>query len=96
MSDLLDLYKTSTKQHVAEARSADKQEVNFFDRQNNVQGAFRQDEKKGDPTQFTPAAQDEYDTEVAKLVPPQSYDPKFPLHEFTPTKPYYNPGKAKN
>ena len=96
MSQLADLYKTSTKPHVVEARNAPGQDVNFFDREKAVQGAFKPDEMKGDQTQFSEAAQNEYDKEVSQITPPPSYDPAFPLHRYTEKTPFFAPGQPKS
>lgn len=96
MSQLVDLYKSSTKPHVADARQIPKEATDFFDREHKDSVGFTPGLKKGDPTQFTEKGLDEYTTEVNDLTPPESFDPKQPLHRYTPVTPFFNPGQPKN
>lgn len=95
MSQLVDLFNSSQKPRVAEARQIPKEETDFFDREHKIADGFTTGLKKGDPTQFKEAGLNEYDSQVASITPPPSYDPKTPLHRFTPKTPFYNPGQPK-
>jgi len=95
MSQLVDLYNKSPKPRVAEARLIPKEATDFFDREHKIADGFTPGEKKGDPTQFTDAAQQEYNAEVGSLTPPASYNPTFPLHRYTPETPFFDPGQPK-
>ena len=93
---LLDLYNTSTKPRVTQARQIPDQAVHFFDLQSKFEAnEFALQRKQGDPTDYTPYALDYYDYELTNMVIPQSFirtDPSIPLMEWNPTTPYYTPG----
>jgi hypothetical protein len=96
MSQLVDLYNKSQKPRVVEARQIPHEATHFFDREGHVNKGFVTGEKQGDPTAFSQAALNEYDTEVKNLTPPPSFDPQQPLHRYTPETPFFNPGQPKS
>lgn len=95
MSNLVDLYNTTDKQRPKESRDRiPLAETDFWDREHNDADGFTVQRRKGDPTQFTEDAQNEYHTDKNELVPPESFNPEFPLHRYTPENPFFNPGQA--
>lgn len=98
MSRLLDLFNkanASADPHAAAAKLIPGQTVDFFDRQNQIQGPYKLEVVQGNPTSFTNYALNYYDQELKTMVIPQSFvrvDPSTPLNEWSPKKPYYVPG----
>ena len=92
MSNLVDLYNTSDKLRPKQSREQiPGGAVDFFDREHKVADGFTVGDKKGDPTKFV-AAPHAYEDQVNDLVPPESFNASLPLHRYTPTTPFYNPG----
>lgn len=97
MSDLVDLYNTLDKQRVKESRERiPLQGTDFFDREHKFHDGFQVGFERGDQPRFTKEALDHYNTEVGELTTPESFDPAFPLHRFTPETPFNNPGEGDN
>lgn len=97
MSNLVDLYNSSDKQRPADSRERiPLEETNFFDETNQDAKGFTVQQKQLDPTQYTEKAQDQYNTEKDDLTPPESYNPEFPLHRYTPENSFFDPGAPQS
>ena len=93
MSDLVDLYNSSDKQRVKESRERiPLVGTDFFDREHKFHDGFKVGRTQNDKPQFTAEAFEFFHTKVTELTPPDSYDPAFPLHRYTPETPFNNPG----
>lgn len=97
MSNLADLYNSSDKQRPKESREKiPGGGTDFFDREHKFHDGFKTGREKGDKPQFTEEGLDHYNTEKAKLTPPESFNPEFPLHRNTPENPFFDPGQASS
>lgn len=97
MSNLVDLYNTTDKIRPADSRERiPLQGTDFWDREKKDAKGFSVDQDRSSPTQFTQGAQDQYNTEKDDLTPPESFNPEFPLHRFTPENPFFRPGEGQS
>jgi len=97
MSQLVDLYNSTKKLRPMEARTLiPGGGTDFFDRDHKFAEGFTVGRDQLSPTEFTEAAQQEYNTEKANFVPPLSYDPATPLHRYTPETPFAPAGQPKS
>ena len=95
MSNLVDLYNDSDKQRPKESRERiPGGGTDFFDREHRFHDGFKTGREKGDQPQFTEEGLDHYNTDKGELTPPESFDPSFPLHRYTPETPFFNPGEG--
>jgi len=96
MSDLKELYETSQAKRPTEARGIPGQKTDFFDLEHKVSDGFVPGKKKGDPTDFNEEViESEYETQIAELTPPPSFNPEQPLHRYNPKNVYGAPGQPK-
>lgn len=98
MSQLLDLFNSSTKPRPAASRLIPTQAVHFFDRTGDIQPGFVPFEPLR-KTEYTDKALQFYNTERADMVVPASFQPVspgVPLDRFSPDAPYYKPGEPGN
>jgi len=90
--DMLTRYLNSNAPTVVQARQIPGLAVHFFDLNSTYEtGGFKLNETVGEPTQFTAAALDEYDTEQKNKLIPQSFVPieaGVPLNRWTSGNPY--------
>lgn len=100
MSQLTDLYATSQKNNLVQARIIPKQAVNFIDQANEFQTEFTVGRTAGADTDFTDKALGYYGKERVGMVIPQSFvkqgDPSaaIELNRYSPDpdKSYGQPG----
>lgn len=102
MSDLVELYNTSQKPRVVDARTIPQAVVNFVDQINAWQNEYATNRKPGDSSAFTEKAVEYYDEELKTMVIPPSFVPQgdatqpIPLNRYSPNTPFYNPGRGSN
>lgn len=97
MSQLVDIYNRSQKLRPVQAKLIPGQAVNFFDRQNEFQDDWKNNQVPGSPSLYTEKALGYYDTELTNMVIPQSFvrhETEIPLNQWNPKKKYYSPGAA--
>jgi hypothetical protein len=96
--DMLTRFINSAKPRPAAARQIPGQHVQFFDRNGQFQkGGFQLLETPKEPSQFTNAALNWFDTEYAHMVVPDNFIPTdigINLQRWTSTTPYTVPGAA--
>lgn len=96
---LIDLYNSSTKLHVVEARSIPGEAVDFFDTQHQfTDKGFIPESRVGDPSAFNDAAFNYFDTLEKNFVPPTDFVPLDGapgLDAWTPANPYGAAGTPK-
>lgn len=97
MSNLVDLYNTTTKKRPQEARDRiPDQEANYFDRERKFSKGFLTGKKKLSPTSYTAQALDHYVTLVNQKTPPESFNPASPFHRYTDVNSFDPTGKGDN
>ncbi len=95
MSDILNLYNSSGKIRVVQARTIPGNKVNYFDVNSEFQSQFEtfQPQKQ---SSFTERAMDYYTNERENIVIPESFVPTetgINLHRWVPGDGYYTPGQ---
>jgi hypothetical protein len=95
MSDILNLYETSGKLRLVQARQIPEQQVNFFDVNSQFQTQFEAFQKLR-TTSYTDTALAYYDSARKNMVIPASYKPieaGINLNRWAPEKKYYEAGQ---
>lgn len=98
MSQLLDLFNSSTKARPAASRLIPTQAVHFFDRTGDIQPGFTPFEPLRQ-TEYTSKALQYYNDERTNMVVPASFQPVevgINLDRYSPDTPYYKPGTPGN
>lgn len=96
MSDLLKRYEETKKPKTSEARKIPALVTDFFDRTLVWAKGFTTFEKKGNTTNFTDAALNNFDKQQAEIVLPTNFIPTeqgINLHRWSVVNSYYKPGQ---
>ena len=101
MSQLTDLYESSTKPRPTAARLIPGQKTDYFDRQGDFSVGYTPELRRGiaGAEQFKTRGLQFYNEEVTSVVIPESFIPTLPdipLHRYTPDVPFYTPGAPQS
>ncbi len=95
---LIDVYNSSTKPTVQDAKKIPSEATDFFDQQHAFSDGFTTQLKSNDPTQLKDAALNYFDTLESNFVPPTNFTPLegVPnLDAWTAKNPYGQSGEPK-